>query len=393
MNEERNAVSNRSYLWISLVIWSLFATLLVFFYLHRTSFFGAANGNPGGEEKSPFGSAIFGNSEDGEKTKHGPSREDPRKALEKLAPMIRLAGGKFIMGSDTSGHPEERPAHEVRLEPFQIDVYEVTNRQFRLFVDSTGYITTAEKKGWSYVFDLKQKGWVRMPGANWESAFSFYAVQIGEEEIPTEPDSPGIEKGKSGEKEGTNSPPTFDNTLALDEWLDLPVVHVSYLDALAFCLWAEKRLPTEAEWEFAARSGRIDMEYPWGEQREPGGRFLANYWGGWFPEENSHLDGFRGLAPVGSFPENDYGLFDIVGNAAEWCSDHFDPQYYGNSLLENPRGPDRAEVLEKLGAALRVVRGGSFLSAENTDAGYRVCARSGQPEDASYGNIGFRCAK
>ncbi|MCL2304612.1 MAG: formylglycine-generating enzyme family protein [Planctomycetaceae bacterium] len=270
--------------------------------------------------------------------------------LELLAPSVPLSGGMFSMGNNQAGNPEERPEHEVELDPFWIDVYEVTNQQFRLFVEATGYVTSAEKRGWSYLFDEKQKGWVKMPGANWRAPF---------------PINPATNNG--------------------DQWVKWPVVHVSWDDANAYCSWTGKQLPTEAQWEFAARGGLIDCEYPWGNTREPQGQILANYWQGWFPEENTQADGYLLLAPVGSFPKNGYGLYDMAGNAAEWCQDDYDPAFYLNSPRKNP-----CRTVPSSEPALKVVRGGSFLSAENADTGYRVSARQGQSQDMSFVHIGFR---
>jgi len=270
----------------------------------------------------------------------------PNSLLEQLAPSVQLSGGVFLMGNNLAGNPEERPAHEVELDPFSIDIYEVTNQQFRLFVEATGYVTSAEKRGWSYLFDEKQKGWVQMPGANWRTPF---------------PIDPG------------------------DQWVRWPVVHVSWDDANAYCNWAGRRLPTEAQWEFAARGGLIDCEYPWGNTREPQGQILANYWQGWFPEENTGADGFLLLAPVGSFPKNGYGLYDMAGNAAEWCQDDYDPAFYLNSPRKNP-----CRLVPSSEPVLKVVRGGSFLSAENADTGYRVSARFWRSQEMSFANIGFR---
>jgi formylglycine-generating enzyme required for sulfatase activity len=306
-----------------------------------------------------------------------------RAALESLAPMKALSGGTFRMGSDTA-EKDQRPIHQVRLAPFKIDILPVTNRQFQMFVRETYYETTAEQHGWSFVFHSERKAWVRMVGANWKNPFG---------------NNPYAELGSG----------------VLMAMLDLPVVHVSWDDAQAFCRWAGKRLPTEAEWEYAAKGGLLDALYPWGNQRMVNGKYFANYWQGRFPEENTGVDGFLGLAPVGSFPPNRYGLFDVGGNAWEWCGDRYGADYYRRSPQDNPAGPSATEgesvavarlMLRKENGqyasetmdgannvSLRVIRGGSFLSAENSDAGYRVTARGSQPQSLSFQDVGFRCAE
>jgi formylglycine-generating enzyme required for sulfatase activity len=307
-----------------------------------------------------------------------------RKKLDAMAPMKSLTGGTFRMGSDYAAEKDQRPSHQVRLAPFKMDVYEVTNRQFQLFVRETHYETTAERSGWSYIFHSGRKTWVRMVGASWKN--------------PT----------------GTHTHAELDGG-AMTAMLDLPVAHVSWDDAQAFCRWAEKRLPSEAEWEFAAKGGLMDVPYPWGEHRQINGKYQANYWQGHFPSENTAADGFAGLSPVGSFPANRYGLFDAGGNVWEWCGDRYAANYYRRCPLENPLGPSAEEgeaaavarlLLRKEGdryieetmdgldhISFRVIRGGSFLSAENSDAGYRVTARGSQPQSLSFQDVGFRCAE
>jgi len=307
-----------------------------------------------------------------------------RTQLDVIAPMKALPGGTFRMGSDTAAERDQRPARQVRLAPFKIDVYQVTNRQFQLFVRETQYETTAERQGWSYIFHSERKVWARMVGANWRNP------------------------------SGTNPHAGLDGG-AMRAMLDLPVVHVSWDDAQAFCRWAGKRLLTEAEWEYAAKGGLLDTLYPWGQHRQIGGTYFANFWQGRFPDGNTGADGFMNLAPVGSFPANPYGLFDIGGNVWEWCGDRYDADYYRWSSLDNPAGPsaEKGETVmvarlmlrkengqyvgETMGGVdeipLRVVRGGSFLSAENTDAGYRTTARGSQPQSLSFQDVGFRCAE
>ena len=307
-----------------------------------------------------------------------------RTKLDAIAPMKSLPGRTFRMGSDTAPEGDQRPAHQVRLAPFKIDIYQVTNRQFQMFVRETHYETTAERLGWSFVFHGGRKAWVRMVGANWRNP------------------------------SGTNPQAELDSG-AMTAMLDLPVVHVSWDDAQAFCQWAKKRLPTEAEWEYAAKGGRLDAPYPWGDERQKDDKYFANFWQGRFPEGNTAMDGFLGLAPVGSFPPNQYGLFDMGGNVWEWCGDRYAADYYRRCPLDNPPGPSTEEgetvavarltLRKKNGqyvgetldgtdnVSFRVIRGGSFLSAENTDAGYRTTARGSQPQSLSFQDVGFRCAE
>lgn len=254
--------------------------------------------------------------------------------------MVLLAGGSFVMGTD-HGLAAEAPAHTVVVGAFWIDTREVTVAEFARFVRATGYRTDAERFGWSGVFDRSNRAWRRVDGASWRR-----------------PDAaPGAPRP------------------------DEPVTQVSWNDAAAYLRWAGKRLPTEAEFEYAARGGR-HTEYPWGDERDPSGRFAANYWQGVFPERDKGGDGFAGRAPAGSFPPNGYGLLDMVGNVWEWCGDWFDPEAYKRPPARDPRGP--ASGTE------RVIRGGSWLCAENYCRGYRVAARNKTPPDTALNNLGFR---
>lgn len=258
--------------------------------------------------------------------------------------MQRLAGGRFTMGTD-DGFPYEGPAHEVSLDPFWIDRYEVTVARFALFVAATGYQSEAERFGWSGVFDPEAGEWRRIDGASWRY-----------------PDGPG-------------APPA----LAAE-----PVTQVSWNDALAYCRHRGRRLPTEAEFELAVRGGKEGELYPWGHDERPGGRFQANVWQGTFPLEDLGEDGFRGRAPVGNFPANGAGLFDIVGNVWEWTNDWYAPDYYATSPRQNPPGPALGEV--------KSIRGGSWMCAENSCLGFRAAARSQATPDSGLNNLGFRCA-
>lgn len=279
--------------------------------------------------------------------------------------MIYLSGGEFLMGTDD---PEgyiadgEGPIRKIKVNPFYIDACTVTNSQFEEFVCDTGYRTEAEIYCWSFVFhslvscETRMKvtqlvhqtpWWLVVEGANWRH--------------PEGPDS------------------------TLEDRLDHPVIHVSWNDALAYCNWAGKRLPTEAEWEYAARGGLEQKKYAWGDELLPNGQHYANIWQGQFPNENQVLDGYKGTAPALSFPPNNYGLYNVSGNVWEWCSDWFSPTYHVYGTKENPKGLPHGTS--------KVIRGGSYLCHESYCNRYRVAARSSNTPDSSSGNMGFRCAK
>ena len=271
----------------------------------------------------------------------GPATRPARPADDE---MVMIKGGTFKMGT-ADGFPFEGPGHEVKLKPFWMDKHEVTVAQFEKFVAATGYKTDAEKFGWSGVFDLKSGQWTKTDGAGWRH--------------PLGPSS----AAKANE----------------------PVVHVSYADAQAYATWAGKRLPSEAEFEFAARGGLDGKKYAWGDELYPNAKCAANTWQGAFPDKDEGKDGYVGVAPVCSFPPNRYGLCDITGNVWEWCSDWFDPDYYTASPNENPRGPQTGQE--------RVIRGGSWMCSENYCVGYRVAARNKTAPDSGLNNLGFRCAR
>lgn len=258
--------------------------------------------------------------------------------------MILIKGGAFLMGTN-NGMPYEAPAHEVKLESFWMDAHEVTVAEFSRFVAVTGYKTEAERFGWSGVFDLRTGEWMRVDGANWR------APQGG----------------------GSQTMP------------DEPVTQVSWNDANEYARWAGKRLPTEAEWEYAARGGLEGKEYSWGNELRPAGKPVANWWQGTFPERNTKEDGFLMRASVKSFKPNGYGLYDMAGNVWEWCADWYADDYYSQSPRENPTGA--ASGME------HVMRGGSFLCAENFCTNYRVAGRSHATPDTGLNNVGFRCVR
>lgn len=278
--------------------------------------------------------------------------------------MIYLPGGQFLMGTDDGeGFPAdgEGPVRAIKLAPFYIDTCAVSNEEFQRFVYATGYVTEAEKFGWSYVFHLfvspetkeqvihvvqQTTWWWVVEGANWR--------------YPEGPDS------------------------TIDYRSDHPVIHVSWNDAMAYCRWARKRLPTEAEWEYSSRGGLVQKRYPWGDELKPGGEHRCNIWQGKFPDKNNMSDGYAGTAPVKAYKPNGYGLYNVSGNVWEWCSDWFSPTYHVNDTRDNPKGPPAGES--------RVLRGGSYLCHKSYCNRYRVAARSKNTPDSSTGNIGFRCA-
>lgn len=300
--------------------------------------------------------------------------------------MVWVPGGEFLMGSNHF-YPEERPAHPVRVDGFWMDAHPVTNREFKQFAEATAYVTVAERQPdlasypgadpalvvpGSLVFrrpparvplDDVRVWWSYVPDACWRR-----------------PEGPGT-------------------TIAGRE--DHPVTHVAYEDAEAYARWAGAELPTEAEWELAARGGLDGAAYTWGNDFAPDGRLLANTWQGEFPWENLRLDGYDGTSPVGAFPPNGYGLYDMAGNVWEWTSDFFrprhpDPPAKACCVPRNPRV--RAEDQRSPAGApdahipRRVLKGGSYLCAPNYCLRYRPAARQGGAVDTSACHIGFRCS-
>ncbi len=311
------------------------------------------------------------------------------------AGMVWIPGGEFSMGckdprGDLCGGNEPmsdaRPIHRVRVDGFWMDRTEVTNAEFARFVGATGYVTVAERPlrpedypgvpreklvPGSVVFTPPDhavpltnalRWWSYVPGADWRH-----------------PTGPGSDL-KDRERH--------------------PVVHIAYEDAEAYARWAGKRLPTEAEWEFAARGGRSGEAYPWGKDLSPGGRWMANIWEGEFPHANSKADGFVGTAPVASFPANGYGLHDVAGNVWEWCSDWYRPDSYtlqarADAAVSNPPGPAQADSFDpqEPGLAKRVQRGGSFLCTDLYCTRYMLGTRGKGAPDTGSNHLGFRCVR
>jgi formylglycine-generating enzyme required for sulfatase activity len=314
--------------------------------------------------------------------KHGEASPGLGAVAPRVEDMAFIPAGTFTMGSDRH-YPEEAPAHRVSVGAFWIDRYAVTNADFLRFVEATGHVTSAERHvdpadypgakpellvPSSVVFtkpphrvDLRNRynWWSYVPGADWRH-----------------PQGPGS---------------------SIEDRRDHPVVHVAFADAEAYARWAGKELPTEAEWEHAARGGLDGAEFAWGDEFMPGGRPRANTWQGEFPWQNLVEDGYEGTAPVGSFPANGYGLYDVAGNVWEWTTDWY--QDHGLirkacCTIDDPRGGARdASHDPRDGARIprKVMKGGSFLCAPNYCRRYRPAARMAQPVDTATCHLGFRC--
>lgn len=278
--------------------------------------------------------------------------------------MVYLSGGEFTMGTDDrDGFPAdgEGPARKVSVDPFYMDKYAVTNRQFAAFIRATGYKTEAERFGWSFVFHLFLSDDVKRVSKYPQQTPWWY----------------GVEGAKWHQPEGPGS--------TIETRMDHPVVHVSWNDAQAYCEWAGKRLPTEAEWEYAARGGLEKKRYPWGDMLKPDTEHKCNIWQGKFPVKNNASDGYEGTCPVDAFEPNGYGIYNVSGNVWEWCFDWFNPYYHSETSTLNPVGNKQGNS--------RSMRGGSYLCHKSYCNRYRVAARSSNTPDSSSGNIGFRCAR
>jgi formylglycine-generating enzyme required for sulfatase activity len=298
--------------------------------------------------------------------------------------MVWIPGGVYRRGNDTQAHRDSRPWHLVEVDGLWMDTHTVTNEQFAKFVDANAYVTVAERTpkaedfpgapteklvAGSVIFSPTKgpvplnnhlQWWKYVKGANWRH--------------PDGPDSDIKDRAKH------------------------PVVHVAYEDALAYCKWAGKRLPTEAEFEFAARGGLEEKKYFWGNELRPDGKWMANIWQGRFPYENTCEDGFCATAPVGSFPPNSYGLHDMAGNVWQWCSDWYRYDYYQTLAskpqpVKNPQGPANSADPAEPGVAKRVMRGGSYLCTDQYCTAYEVGARGKGAPDTGTNHLGFRCVK
>lgn len=293
------------------------------------------------------------------------------------AEMVFICGGQFQMGSNE--FEDSKPVHAVTVHPFLMDEHEVTNAQFEKFVQATGYITIAEKP-------LNAKDY---PGVAADKLVPGSAV-FTPPDHPVSLEDPLVWWIYVNGASWKHPKGSASNITGKERE---PVVQVCYEDALAYCKWAGKRLPTEAEWEFAARCGRPAGKYYWGNDLKPKGKWVANIYQGSFPDHNTKEDGFEGVAPVKSFPPNSYGLYDMDGNVWEWCNDLYRPDYYENSPGKNPQGPPNSYDPEEPDMVKHVQRGGSFICSDQYCIRYKAGSR-GKGETSSAGNnLGFRCVK
>jgi len=323
--------------------------------------------------------------------------------LDDYSGMVKIPGGVFEMGGDIPQgfedmpktalpQGDELPKHAVQISEFWIDEHEVTNAQFKAFVDATGYVTTAEKPiDWE---ELKKQ---LPPGTPQPPAENLLPASLVFHYAPANASRDNLGNWWSFTKQANWRQPKGPGS-SIDGKDAYPVVHISWYDAVAYAQWAGKRLPTEAEWEFAMRGGQQNMMYPWGNEKTELGTNYANHLQGKFPYTNTIADGFEGTAPVKSFPANAYGLYDMAGNVWEWTSDWYSAKYYTElaekgGIADNPQGPQEGfEVYNNL-EKKKAIRGGSFLCNDDWCSGYRNARRMRNTPDTSMEHIGFRCVR
>ena len=317
--------------------------------------------------------------------------QDTRQSPERPADMVLVPGGAFAMGgSSPVALPEERPVHQVQVKPFFMDVHEVTNDSFSAFVEDTGYVTVAERPiDWTVLSKQLPEGTPEPPADVLQPGALVFVSPPGPVDLRDFSQWWRWTPGASWRHpEGPGS--------SLEGRGDHPVTLVAWEDASAYADWAGKRLPTEAEWERAARGGLEGAIYVWGDESPLEGKARANIWQGRFPDANTARDGHSRTAPVGSYESNAYGLHDMTGNVWEWCSDWYRPDAYRGrdvALQVDPRGPAASFDPAEPKVPKRVTRGGSFLCHETYCLRYRPSARIGTAIDSGMSNLGFRCVQ
>ena len=311
---------------------------------------------------------------------------------ETHAGMVWIPKGEFMMGGDNNqSSPDEFPKHKVIVDGFWVDQTEVTNAQFSKFVKATNYVTTAERKpNWEELKRELPPGTIKPDDSLLVPAsLVFFSPQM---DITLNDASQWWEWKRGADWQHPHGPGS--DIIGKDNY---PVVQVSWYDAQAYCKWAGKRLPTEAQWEYAARGGLSNNIYPWGNEPVDHGKPKCNSWQGNFPYKNTLKDKYFYTAPVGSYMPNGYALYDMAGNVWEWCSDYYNNSYYSAVStpegVENPKGPVRSYDPDEPFARKRVIRGGSFLCNDGYCSGYRVARRMKSTEDSGLENLGFRCVK
>lgn len=311
--------------------------------------------------------------------------------VEQLNPMQLVPGGEFEMGADDdSGQPDEYPKHLVKIDSFWMDEHEVTNAEFAAFVKATGYITTAEKP-----ISKEEIMATLPPGSPEPDSADLLPGSLVFVPTTTAVDLRDVSQWWSFERGASWQHPEGPGS-DLKGKEQHPVVHISWDDAQAYAKWAGKRLPTEAEWEYAARGGLKGQPFPWGSETPQASPGKTNIWNGHFPYENTQADGFYGTAPAKSFAANAFKLYDMAGNVWEWTADWYDNSYYSQVKpgTRNPEGSNTPnDPSDDPANVKRVIRGGSFMCSDEYCRGYRVSARMKTTPSSGLSNLGFRCAR
>lgn len=306
--------------------------------------------------------------------------------------MVLIPAGEFLMGGKSEqADPDELPRRMVRVDAFFMDETEVTNREFAQFVEATNYMTVAERPiDWEEMAKTLPPGTPSPPDSVLQAGSLVFQPTDGPVSLNDVSQWWAWTTGANWQQpEGPGS--------SIEDRMDHPVVHIAWEDAQAYAQWAGKRLPTEAEWEWAAMGGLEDPKYPWGNEPSSEATGLANFWQGPFPYKNTEADGFYTTAPVQSFPPNGYGLYDMAGNVWEWTADKYHAEAYQMSRAErvvaNPDGPDTSFDPQEPRMPKRSMRGGSFLCHDSYCSGYRVARRMKSSEDSGFNHTGFRCVQ